>query len=195
MVPHLNTCCIWNLLSLKNFGESKCSGYLNSLWNYSQTHNSDVRWWTSKFTLGYRQPERRGYNTSFPVSLSNMFYTKPGKKITFFGTIFVVFALSNELDGEYIEANCFSNVKLYICGSYSFSNKQERCSFLKWFFLWVIQSFMSLNIAQKFVMHWYFVCVYWSEMLCGFLYLPPIHECRYAWFVYMNLDVEFLKKV
>ena len=63
------------------------------------------------------KPKEGGYNTSSPVSLSNMFYTKPGKKVTFFGTIFVVFALSNELDGEYIEANCFSNIKLYICGS------------------------------------------------------------------------------
>ena len=74
-----------NLLSLKTFGESKCPGYLNFLWNYSQTHYSDVRWCTSKLTLGHRQKKRGGgsNNTSSPTSLSNIFYTKPYKKITF----------------------------------------------------------------------------------------------------------------
>ena len=48
--------------------------------------------------------------------------------------------------------------------------------------------------AQKFVMHGHFVCVYWSEILYAFLYLPPIHEYRYARYVYMNLDVEFKKR-
>ena len=72
-----------NLLRLKTFGKSKCTGYLNFLWNYSQTHNSDVRWCTSKWTLGHRR-KKGGINTSSPISLSNIFYTKPYKEIKFF---------------------------------------------------------------------------------------------------------------
>ena len=76
-----------NLLSLKTFGESKCPAYLVFLWNYSHTHYSDVRWCTSKWKLCHRQKKkRRGevYKTSSPISLSNTFYTKSDKKITFF---------------------------------------------------------------------------------------------------------------
>ena len=47
-----------NLLSLKTFGESKCHVYLNSLWNNSQTHYSDARWCTSKWTLGHRRKKK-----------------------------------------------------------------------------------------------------------------------------------------
>ena len=41
------------------------------------------------------------------------------------------------------------------------------------------------------VIYGYFFCVFWLEMLCAHLYVPPIHECRYARYVYMNPDVEF----
>ena len=54
---------------------------------------------------------------------------------------------------------------------------------------------MSLNIRHRnCVIYVYFFCVYRSEMLCKHLNVPPIHECKYARYVYMNLDVEFQKK-
>ena len=47
IIPHINTCCICkNLLSLKNFRESKCSWYLNFLWIYFRTHYMDIIWCT-----------------------------------------------------------------------------------------------------------------------------------------------------
>ena len=46
-----------------------------------------------------------GYNTSSPISLSNTFYTKLYKKITFLRQY-----SSYELDQEYVETNCRSNV-------------------------------------------------------------------------------------
>ena len=75
-----------NLLSLMTFNESKCAGYLNFLWNSSQTHYSDVRWCTSKWTLDYRRKKREGrgvlHLVSHFISLSNILYTKPDKKRT-----------------------------------------------------------------------------------------------------------------
>ena len=55
--------------------------------------------------------ERNGrYNNSSPISLSNTIYTKPDKKITFFGQNSSYFRCLNELDEEYIETNYRSNV-------------------------------------------------------------------------------------
>ena len=53
-------------------------------------------------------------NASSPISL---FYTvfKPDKKITFVWTIFVAFSLSTELNEEYIDTNCRSNVIYMDC--------------------------------------------------------------------------------
>ena len=50
----------FNLLRLMTFSESQCPGYLNFLWNFSQTHYSDVRWCTSKWTLDNRLKKRGG---------------------------------------------------------------------------------------------------------------------------------------
>ena len=57
---------------------------------------------------------------------------------------------------------------------------------------------MSLNIRDRdCLIYVYFFCVYRSEMSCKHLNVPPIHECKYARYVYMNPDVEFqcVKKV
>ena len=56
------------LLSLKTFGESKCPGYLNCLWNYSQAHYTYGRWCTSKWTLGHNRKKNRGCITSHMIS-------------------------------------------------------------------------------------------------------------------------------
>ena len=111
-----------NLLSFMTFGESKCPGYLNFLWNYSQMHYSDVRWCTSKWTLGNRRQKMGGgYNTSSPISFHYpiFFIQSLTRKWHLLDIIFVVFSLSNELDEEYIETNCRNNVihGLYIGGS------------------------------------------------------------------------------
>ena len=42
------------------FWWSKCPRYLNFLWNYSRAHYIDVRWWTSKWTLGYKRKKGWG---------------------------------------------------------------------------------------------------------------------------------------
>ena len=86
IVPHLNTCCICkevNLLNLKTSGESKCPGYLNFLWNYSQMHDSEVRWFTSKWMLGHRQKKRGGDNTSSPISYL-IFFIQASQEILYF---------------------------------------------------------------------------------------------------------------
>ena len=57
-----------------------------------------------------KMKEKRGDNTSSPISLSNTFYTKPDKKITYLQTMFVVFSLSTEQDEEYIDTKSRSNV-------------------------------------------------------------------------------------
>ena len=106
-----------NLLSLKTFDESKYNiTYTWILFEITLRRITVVRWCTRKWTLGHRRRKRGGGS---PISLSNIFYTKPDKKITFFGTIFVVFSLSNELVKENIETNCRSNFVhgLYIGGS------------------------------------------------------------------------------
>ena len=105
-----------NLLSLKTFGESKCPGCLNFLWNYSQTHYRGMRWWTSKWTLGHRRKKRGegGITPGLPFHYPILFTTKLTRKLHF-KTISVVFSLSNKLDEEYIETKCSSNViTLYI---------------------------------------------------------------------------------
>ena len=82
IVPQLNTCCI---LSLMTFDESKCAEYLNFLWIYSQTHYSDVRWFTSKWTLGHRRKKRGGgvYTPRLPFHfIIQYFYTNPDRKRT-----------------------------------------------------------------------------------------------------------------
>ena len=68
-----------NLLSLMTFDESKCPEYLNFLWNYSQTHYIDVRWCTSKWTLGHRRKKKGGITPRLPF---HFFYTKPDMKRT-----------------------------------------------------------------------------------------------------------------
>ena len=76
-----------NLLSLMTFDESKCPGYLNFLWNFSQTHYSDVSWCTSKWTLGYRRKKRgvRRVTPRLPFHfIIQYFYNKPEKKRTLF---------------------------------------------------------------------------------------------------------------
>ena len=74
-----------NLLSLKTFDESKCPGYLNFLLNYSQALYSDVRWCTSKWTLGHTRKKRKGGITPrLPFHYPNIFYTKTDKKIYIF---------------------------------------------------------------------------------------------------------------
>ena len=45
--------------------------------------------------------------------------------------------------------------------------------------------------AQKLCALWVFFLFFLLEMLCAHLYVPPIYECRYARYVYMNPDVEF----
>ena len=100
-----------NLLSWKIFGEWKCPKYLNSLWNYSHTHYSDVRRCTSKWTLGHRRKKKGGGGMTprlpfhYPI-----FFFQAWQENYIFCTIFVVFSLSNELDEEYIETHCRSNV-------------------------------------------------------------------------------------
>ena len=91
-----------NLLSLKIFDISKCLGYLNFLWNYSQMHYSDVRWCTSKWTLGHRRKKRGGgYNTSSPIILYFLYQAWQENYI------FRQYSLY-KLDKECIETNCRS---------------------------------------------------------------------------------------
>ena len=113
-----------NLLSLKTFGELKRPGYLNSLRNYSQTHNSDVRWCkiSSRYVIDKRKEGGGGYDTSSPISLSSIFYYQALQENYIFWTIFVI---------------------------KFFKQAGECCYLLKWLFLWVIQSFMSLNIKHR----------------------------------------------
>ena len=67
-----------NLLSLKTFGESKCHVYLNSLWNNSHTHYSDVRWCTSeRWVIDERKRGRESITPRLPFPYPNIFYTKP----------------------------------------------------------------------------------------------------------------------
>ena len=109
-----------NLLSFEIFDESKCHVYLNSLWNNSQTHYSDVRWCTSKWTVGHLDERKGGGdNTSSPIFIIQYFLYQAWQENYIFWTIFVVFSLSNEFDEEYIETNCRSNFihGLYIGGS------------------------------------------------------------------------------
>ena len=54
--------------------------------------------------------ERGGGNISSPISLSNTFYTNLNQQITFYWTTFVAFYMSTELNVEYIDTNCRSNV-------------------------------------------------------------------------------------
>ena len=65
-----------------------------------------------KMTLGQKRKKRGGGGITprLPYHFPNIFYTKPDKKITFFLTILVVFSLSIELDEEFIETNCCSNL-------------------------------------------------------------------------------------
>ena len=70
--------------SLKLFGESKCPGYLNFLWNHFRTHYIHMRRRTSeRWAIG----ERRGWgdNISSPISSSNTFYTKAWQQKYIFG--------------------------------------------------------------------------------------------------------------
>ena len=140
-----------------------------------------------------------GYNTSSPISLSIFFIPSLTRKFTFLKTISVVFSLSNELDEEYIETSYYIHDCIYTpytaCIGAADPKVFQMLLFFKWFFLWVSQSFLSLNIRHRnFVIYGYFVCVYWSEILCAHLDVPPIHECRYAQYVYLNPDV-YLKSV
>ena len=165
--------------------------YGSDTWNYSQTHYSDVRWCTSKWTLGHRRKKRGGgYNTSSPISLSIFFIPR---KFTFLKTISVVFSLSNELNEEYIETSYYIVYTPYTaCIGAADPKVFQMLLFFKWFFLWVSQSFLPLNIRHRnFVIYGYFVCVYWSEMSCALLREPPIHEIRYARYVYVNPEEEF----
>ena len=90
-----------NFLSLKTFGESKCPGYLNFLWNYSQTHYSDVKWCTSKWRCAIDE-RKGGSNNSPPISFhcTIFFIQSMTRKGHFLDMIFVLFSLSNELDEE-----------------------------------------------------------------------------------------------
>ena len=122
--------------------------------------------------------------------------------LTYIRCIFIV----KRTGWRHVESNCRSNViTSYIHGLYIYrrirkffqTSRQMLLSF-KWLFLWVSQSLMSLNSRHRnCVIYGYLFCVYWSEMLCAHLYVPPIHECRhmYARCIYVNPDVEFLKKV
>ena len=58
--------------------------------------------------------------------------------------------------------------------------------FVKWFFLWVSQSFMSLNIRHRncVIVLCVFFCVYWSEMLCAHCNLHTADSCIYARYVF-----------
>ena len=91
------------------FGESKCPGNLNFLWNFFRTHYIAVRWCNSKWTLGHRR-KGGGYNTSSPILFCNTFYRTPIKKITFFRKY-------SDLEEKCKETNCRSSVIiLYIHG-------------------------------------------------------------------------------
>ena len=114
--------------------------------------------------------------------------------LTYIRCIFIV----KRTGWRHVESNCRSNVitsyihELYIGGSESFFKQAGKCCYLlNGYFLWVSQSLMSLNSRHRNC--GYLFCVYWSEMLCAHLYVPPIHECRhmYARCVYVNPDVEF----
>ena len=142
-----------------------------------------------------------GDNTSSPISLSNTFYTKPDiKNKHFLDNIRCIFIVKRT-GWRHVKSNCRSNVitsyihELYIGGSESFFKQADKCCYLlNGYFLWVSQSLMSLNSRHRNC--GYLFCVYWSEMLCAHLYVPPIHECRhmYARCVYVNPDVEFFFK-
>ena len=102
-------------------------------------------------------------------------------------------SLSNELDEEYIETSTYT-----ACIGAADPKVFQMLLFFEWFFLWVSQSFLSLNIRHRnCVIYGYFFCVYWSEMLFAHLHVPPVHECRYMYarYVYVNPDVKSFKKV
>ena len=69
-----------NLQSLKT-GESKCPGYLHFLWNYSQTHNSGVSWYTCKWTLGHRRKRRLGTTTHLLYHYQIYFFPSLTRKL------------------------------------------------------------------------------------------------------------------
>ena len=114
-----------NLLSLKLFGESKCPGYLNFIWNYFRTHYSDVRWCTRKWTLSHRRKKTGGITRRIPFSYLILFILSLTRNCIFW-TIFIVFSLSIELNEEYINTNYHTYViTLYFYTRTVFSNKLE----------------------------------------------------------------------
>ena len=118
--------CKFTVLNISNSNVSLCvrqclafdeqtqtNKQVKFLWNYFRTHDIPVRWCTSGWTLGHRR--RKGGGTghiSSPISLSNTFYTKLDQQITFYWTTFVAFYMSTELNVEYIDTNCRSNVAI-----------------------------------------------------------------------------------
>ena len=177
--------CRKDLLCLKLFGELKSSGYLNFLWNYFRMHYIDLKWCTSKWTLGHKQKKREGGGY-------NIVYTKPDKKITFFRQYLSYFPCQMKWMRNTSRQIA---ITLYIHRFFKRAGNIRiwMLLFFKWFFLCVSQSFMSLNIRQRncVIFYAYFFCVYWSEILCANLYIhvPLIpagmrNTC-------MNPDVEF----
>ena len=175
-------------------------GYLNFLWNYSQTH---VMWNDVQVSERWAIHVRKGGgNALSPISLSNTFSTKPDIKNKHFSDNILCIFIVKWTGWGHVETNCRSNINVFTdCnkgGSESFFQTSRRMLLsFKWLILWVSQSFMSLNSRHRnCVIYGYLFCVYWSEMLCAHLYVhvPPIHEWRhmYARYVYVNPDCKSL---
>ena len=128
--------------------------------------------------------KKGGGNTSSPVSLSYTFYTKPDKKkYIFFVQYSSCFPCQlTWLRNASIQIAMLFTLYLYTRTVYrrilkffkqAGNSRILMLLFVKWFFLWVSQSFMSLNIRHRncVIVLCVFFCVYWSEMLCAHCYL------------------------
>ena len=108
IVPHIHTCCIYATRSefykfeAVQWIKMLWIRYLDFLWNYFQTHYIDVRWCTSKWTLGYRRKKRAGGVTprlvsnfiSYTLKTLKIIQSLTKKKLHFFDNIRRIFLVN-----------------------------------------------------------------------------------------------------
>ena len=136
-----------------------------------------------------------GDNTSSPISLSNIFYTKPDKKITFFWQYSSYFPCqmnwmknsSRQIVVAIYTRTVYRRILKFL------KQADECCYFLNGSF-YELANPLCLWISGTEIL-WFMdifpVCIGQKCCVHTYIHVPPFHEFRYERYMYMNHDEEF----